>query len=174
VRVIASHEGALSNGERVLVRGVDLSEFKETRGVVLNHKIAELVGWCRHIAVDGQCLIATVQMPPAGVSRRADRALAAVRSGELAAASISFSVGQSRTGADGVREITRSVLREISLCREGGNPLARVLSTGLGALWDNKYAPRRPTAWEAGSGAVEYARALERFRALESAAPWRN
>ena len=116
--------------QALLLRGLELSDFDKTRGVLVRHDLAKLVAWCADLEFcDGQ-LIACAQFPPQGVSRKADRAFEAVRKGELVAASAGFSALERRIGADGVTEVTRWALREWSLTKVGGNPACRVLSVG--------------------------------------------
>jgi HK97 family phage prohead protease len=167
VRAVISDESALSNGERLLLRGVELSDYAKTRGVLVSHDLAKLVAWCADLEFCEGQLIACAQFPPQGVSRKADRAFEAVRKGELPAASVGYSVLERRIGADGVTEVTRWALREWSLTKAGGNRGCRVLSVG-GKLAPGPYVePQRSLsgmAYESGAHFVADWRARERRR----------
>ena len=106
--------------------GAELSDFAETRGVLIGHDPTEIVAWCADLEFCGGQLIACAQFPPKGVSRKADRAFEAVRNGELACTSIGYSAFARRSAADGVT-VTRWALREFSFTKKGGNTRCRVL-----------------------------------------------
>jgi hypothetical protein len=173
--VVISDETALSNGERLLMSGVDLGDFEKTRGVLVGHDASEIVAWCADLEICGGQLIACAQFPPAGVSRKADRALEAVRRGELPAASVGYSAIERRTGADGVTEVTRWPLREWSFCKAGGNRLCRVLSVGGVPLAPaNDPLPLRKPDYLTAESPAHYVAALREFDRLKRVALWAN
>jgi HK97 family phage prohead protease len=173
VRAVISDESALSNGERILMSGAELSDFAETRGVLIGHDPTEIVAWCADLEFCGGQLIACAQFPPKGVSRKADRAFEAVRNGELPCTSIGYSAFARRSAADGVTEVTRWALREFSFTKKGGNTRCRVLSVGGAPLApENDPLPLRKPDYLTAESPAHYVAALREYERLKRVAPW--
>jgi hypothetical protein len=102
--------------------GIDLSEYKTRRGVLLKHG-GEPIAWCCSIGADyAGRLVGVANFPPKGVSARGDRVFEQIRNGKLKAASVSLSIIDKRTG--------EASLREWSFVPAGADPEAKVLSIG--------------------------------------------
>ena len=132
VRAVITDERETMFGQRVLLDGLDLTPYGLSRAAFADHKKTTgcAIAWCATIERrDGQ-LSAVLQFPAPGISKLADRVFTSIKSGERRAISCSYLPLETRRSADGVEEVTRSTLLEISVVRAGANKAALITEIG--------------------------------------------
>ena len=117
----------------VVLAGLDTVEFQKNPVALLGHDMRQMpVGIWKNLRIQGDALLADLQLAAKGTSRAADLARGLIEQGILRACSIGFRVHKSEPLKPRGMRFLKSQLLECSLVSVPANPRALIVAKSLG------------------------------------------
>jgi HK97 family phage prohead protease len=141
VTVLASSEVEDRYGSVIRQRGL---RYRQSLPVLVGHDGSPVARTSRvWLGQDDgvPATLASIQFPPEGDVPEADDAYTRIRHGLLDSVSIGFFIEDTRSGANGVTEITQAEIAEISLVAVPANPRAQVLAVNRPPAYATREQP---------------------------------